>query len=98
MSQLSGKTAGKKAAWKKLEAETAAAWKEIEEERARQIAEDYEAEACPCGHKHHQHWGGGEGHCEVPGCGCQEFGTEVQEDEAHEVNLGDSPGGFKIYE
>lgn len=67
---------------------------ELAEYRAQ---EDYDSRArealleelCPCGHSYKFHGSDGDG-CQF--CSCFGFG------DPHEVNVGDGPGGFKIYE
>ena len=57
---------------------------------------EIENEKCPCGHKRSQHEME-EGHCLR--CECPQFGEPTESWEQHtEVNVGDGPGGFRIYE
>lgn len=69
---------------------------------------DHFEDVCLCGHARHQHRGD-EGSCEVSSCHCRNFDNSIdcndedylepeEFDIPREVNLGDSPGGFKIYE
>ena len=73
-----------------------AMWKDhrrIQAEEEQQAWEEYRKmtepkETCACGYDLDR-FGCVDSSCETPGCGCPE---------PHEVNVGDGPGGFKIYE
>lgn len=72
-------------------AHEAAAWDELRNSRL-----------CPsCGHRDDEH-SPTSGECTHSGCLCghSDYDLEYEEDELEprEVNLGDSPGGFRIYE
>lgn len=83
---------------KQILAETKEMWdrqREAEDLARESWDEEHYAVICPCGHRFDQHYG--DGQCSQ--CDCPRFGTPVEEWEPPtEVNLGDDPGGFKIYE
>lgn len=70
-------------------------WREAKEIfRAEEEAD--EEEYCPCGHKYHDHYLG-DGFCSL--CECPGFGEPVTNWETFTATcVGDSPGGFMIYE
>jgi len=81
-----------------IDRESDLAWKQLREQQEMEAEKEYENEVCPCGHKHDQHYAGEE-FCEVSSCDCPQFGEPIENWETFtEVNLGDSPGGFRIYE
>lgn len=73
-------------------------WKEQDEARHNEEVAAYEAEICPCGHKHDQHHMQDD-FCQATGCDCPQFGEPVENYETHTItNVGGDPGGLTICE
>ncbi|PIS14917.1 hypothetical protein COT64_00130 [Candidatus Shapirobacteria bacterium CG09_land_8_20_14_0_10_39_12] len=78
-----------------IDRESDAAWKEYKKQQMMEAEKEMKNERiCLCGHSHGQHYGGKR--CEI--CDCSHFREGVVVEDYKEINLGDSPGGFKIYE
>lgn len=80
--------------------EDAIMWEEYEVEEQQRAMEEadriYDAEFCPCGHGHEEHYMG-DGHCVR--CDCPSFGVDPETWETHTItNVGGDPGGFCIVE
>ena len=74
------------------------AWREYDTQLDEEAEETYEAEICPCGHKHDQHYMD-DAYCQVKHCDCPQFGKPTENYEIHTItNVGGDPGGFTICE
>lgn len=96
--QLSGEDLAEE---EQIAAEIEGAWEERKREQQEEVEKaerEWWMAVCPCGHSRCRHQLG-YGPCKDTRCGCNEFGQPVEDWETHrEVNLGGSPGGFRIYE